>query len=88
MKLKELLEKVPQIKIDGKHPALETEITGLSTNSQTCQPGDLFLGMPGTKVDGGDFWASAIASGAVAALVSPTAQAKSNINNACVIASD
>jgi len=88
MKLKELLDKVPQIKIDGKHPALEVEIIGLSTNSQTCQPGDLFLGMPGTKVDGGDFWAGAIASGAVAALVSPTAQAKSNINDAYVITAD
>ena len=92
MQLKELLEKVPQLKsqldIYSEHPALELEVTGLSTNSQTCQAGDLFLGMPGTKVDGGDFWASAIASGAVAALVSPAAQAKSNINDACVIACD
>ncbi|MEO0375344.1 MAG: UDP-N-acetylmuramoyl-L-alanyl-D-glutamate--2,6-diaminopimelate ligase [Cyanobacteria bacterium P01_A01_bin.17] len=52
------------------HPALETEITGLATNSWACKPGDLFIGMPGTRVDGGDFWASAIESGAVAALVS------------------
>jgi UDP-N-acetylmuramoyl-L-alanyl-D-glutamate--2,6-diaminopimelate ligase len=52
------------------HPALAAEIKGLSTNSWDCQPGDLFLGMPGTRVDGGSFWPSALEAGAVAALVS------------------
>ncbi|HEY9706327.1 MAG TPA: UDP-N-acetylmuramoyl-L-alanyl-D-glutamate--2,6-diaminopimelate ligase, partial [Allocoleopsis sp.] len=45
-------------------------VTGISTNSQTCKPGDIFIGMPGTKVDGGEFWQSAINSGAIAAIVS------------------
>ncbi|HBK99942.1 MAG TPA: UDP-N-acetylmuramoyl-L-alanyl-D-glutamate--2,6-diaminopimelate ligase [Microcoleaceae bacterium UBA10368] len=70
MKLRELLAAVPSISFDAKHPALDAEVKGLSTNSHACQSGDLFLGMPGTRVDGGDFWQSAIESGAVAAIIS------------------
>jgi UDP-N-acetylmuramoyl-L-alanyl-D-glutamate--2,6-diaminopimelate ligase len=51
----------------------EVEIKGLCTNSHACQPGDLFIGMPGTRVDGGEFWPSAQEAGAVAALVSTQA---------------
>ncbi|TVQ44575.1 MAG: UDP-N-acetylmuramoyl-L-alanyl-D-glutamate--2,6-diaminopimelate ligase [Gloeocapsa sp. DLM2.Bin57] len=68
MKLTEL---IPAIAINPS--CLAKEITGLSTNSQTCQPGDLFIGMPGTKVDGGTFWRDAIAKGAIAALITPDA---------------
>lgn len=62
------------------HPAFEQDVKGLSTNSWACQPGDLFIGMPGTRVDGGSFWSDAIDAGAIAALVStqvepPTASA-------------
>lgn len=77
MKLRELLAILPDgmQSLDGlsQHPALDAEIKGLSTNSHACQPGDLFIGMPGTRVDGGEFWPSAIAAGAVAAIVSHTA---------------
>ena len=76
MKLRELLAIVPNIAPLPDHPALEAEVKGLATNSHTCQPGDLFLGMPGTRVDGGDFWAGAIAAGAIAAIVSPSAAGK------------
>ncbi|MBW4692321.1 MAG: UDP-N-acetylmuramoyl-L-alanyl-D-glutamate--2,6-diaminopimelate ligase [Lyngbya sp. HA4199-MV5] len=76
MKLRELLAIVPNLAPLPDHPALELEVKGLSTNSHTCQPGDLFLGMPGTRVDGGDFWAGAIAAGAIAAIVSPQAAQK------------
>ena len=76
MKLRELLAVVPSISLDAQHPALDAEVTGLSTNSHACQPGDLFLGMPGTRVDGGDFWQSAIESGAVAAVISTQAAEK------------
>ncbi|MGC9528953.1 MAG: UDP-N-acetylmuramoyl-L-alanyl-D-glutamate--2,6-diaminopimelate ligase [Limnospira sp.] len=71
MKLKELLD--PNLLPPESHPALEVEVTGLATNSHACKPGDLFLGMPGTRVDGGDFWPGAIASGAVAAIISESA---------------
>jgi UDP-N-acetylmuramoyl-L-alanyl-D-glutamate--2,6-diaminopimelate ligase len=70
MKLRELLATIPQQPKLAEHPALDAEIKGLTTNSLACQPGDLFIGMPGTRVDGGEFWSSAIAAGAVAAIVS------------------
>jgi UDP-N-acetylmuramoyl-L-alanyl-D-glutamate--2,6-diaminopimelate ligase len=80
MKLRELLATVPEIDPEinslADHPALEAEVKGLTTNSHACRPGDLFIGMPGTRVDGGDFWASAISAGAIAAVVSPQAAAK------------
>ena len=76
MKLRELLAAVPSISFDAKHPALDAEVKGLSTNSHACQAGDLFLGMPGTRVDGGDFWQSAIESGALAAIISTQAAEK------------
>ncbi|HEY9892568.1 MAG TPA: UDP-N-acetylmuramoyl-L-alanyl-D-glutamate--2,6-diaminopimelate ligase, partial [Candidatus Sericytochromatia bacterium] len=77
MKLRELLAAIPSL--NGhllEHPALEAQVKGICTNSHACKPGDLFIGMPGTRVDGGEFWESAIASGAVAALISPEAALK------------
>ncbi|NEQ23976.1 MAG: UDP-N-acetylmuramoyl-L-alanyl-D-glutamate--2,6-diaminopimelate ligase [Microcoleus sp. SIO2G3] len=76
MKLRELLATIPSIGEISDHPALEAEVKGICTNSHACKPGDLFIGMPGTRVDGGEFWESAIAAGAVAALISPQAAAK------------
>lgn len=76
MKLRELLATLPALVSLPDHPALDLEVKGLSTNSHACQPGDLFIGMPGTRVDGGDFWPSAIAAGAIAAIISPTAAQK------------
>ncbi|MDY6803968.1 MAG: UDP-N-acetylmuramoyl-L-alanyl-D-glutamate--2,6-diaminopimelate ligase [Cyanobacteriota bacterium] len=88
MKLKELLAKVPNISVTGAHAALDAEVTGLATNSHACKTGDLFLGMPGTRVDGGDFWESAIASGAIAALVTPQAAKKKPANGHCVMVTE
>jgi UDP-N-acetylmuramoyl-L-alanyl-D-glutamate--2,6-diaminopimelate ligase len=82
MKLRELLN-AAQIATTIEHPALEQEVQHLSTNSWDCQDGTLFIGMPGTRVDGGNFWPSALAAGAIAAVVSP--QAKANDGSACVI---
>jgi len=76
MKLRELLAAVSGISFDAQHRALDAEVTGLSANSHACKPGDLFLGMPGTRVDGGDFWQSAIANGAIAAIISTQAAEK------------
>ncbi|MBD6614656.1 UDP-N-acetylmuramoyl-L-alanyl-D-glutamate--2,6-diaminopimelate ligase [Komarekiella sp. 'clone 1'] len=78
MKLRELLAAVDSVEQLTNHPALEdVEVKGLKTNSHACSVGDLFIGMPGTRVDGGEFWPSAIASGAVAAIISPEAVQKS-----------
>ncbi|UBF28898.1 UDP-N-acetylmuramoyl-L-alanyl-D-glutamate--2,6-diaminopimelate ligase [Kovacikia minuta CCNUW1] len=76
MKLRELLAAVPEIVQPSDHPALAEEVKGLTANSLACKPGDLFIGMPGTRVDGGDFWAGAIAAGAIAAVISPEAAEK------------
>jgi UDP-N-acetylmuramoyl-L-alanyl-D-glutamate--2,6-diaminopimelate ligase len=85
MKLKELLGKISGIKIDTNHPALDLEVKGLSTNSHATQKGEVFIGMPGTRVDGGEFWQSAINEGAIAALVTPHAKQKFLPTSECVI---
>jgi UDP-N-acetylmuramoyl-L-alanyl-D-glutamate--2,6-diaminopimelate ligase len=72
MKLRELLAH-SQINHSSDHPNLDLEVTGLKTNSHTCTTGDLFIGMPGTRVDGGEFWQGAIALGAIGAVISPAA---------------
>ncbi|MGF1497985.1 MAG: UDP-N-acetylmuramoyl-L-alanyl-D-glutamate--2,6-diaminopimelate ligase [Elainellaceae cyanobacterium] len=93
MTLQELLAMLP-LTADAKvlppnHPALKAAVMGLSTNSHACGPGVLFIGMPGTRVDGGEFWPSAIAAGAIAALISPAAAertaAVSNQDDACLL---
>ncbi|MGD1856704.1 MAG: UDP-N-acetylmuramoyl-L-alanyl-D-glutamate--2,6-diaminopimelate ligase [Leptolyngbyaceae cyanobacterium] len=74
MTLRELLAKLPPGLLPNlDHPTLDQTVTGLCTHSKQCQPGDLFIGMPGTQVDGGEFWPSAIESGAIAALISHSA---------------
>ncbi len=76
MKLRDLLAKVPNISQMPADEVLDLEVKGLCTNSHACEAGDLFIGMPGTRVDGGKFWPSAIASGAVAAVISQEAAEK------------
>ena len=73
MKLRELLANVDGVEY---HQTENMEIKGITTNSHACSEGYLFIGMPGTRVDGGEFWQSALAAGAVAAIVSPQAIAK------------
>ena len=77
MKLHQLLEGLSEGPVAGAFNlppgALEMEVKGLCTNSHACQTGDLFIGMPGTRVDGGEFWPGALEAGAVAALVSEQA---------------
>lgn len=43
-------------------------ITGVSTDTRTLHPGDLFIALPGPRADGHDFIADAFRRGAVAAL--------------------
>ncbi len=88
MKLRQLLAKV-ELKQVPEHSALDLEVMRVCTNSHACQRGDLFIGMPGTRVDGGEFWQSAMGQGAIAAVVSPEAAAKQPpTDNFCVIQSD
>lgn len=87
MKLRSLLAQLPTLAYPADHPALEESVTGLSTHSKNLQPGALFLGLPGERVDGGRFWPEAIAAGAIAALVSPAAIAAEPVpsgSTACI----
>ncbi|RMF26095.1 MAG: UDP-N-acetylmuramoyl-L-alanyl-D-glutamate--2,6-diaminopimelate ligase [Cyanobacteria bacterium J083] len=76
MKLRELLSKVNEIESLPKLSVLDTEVKGISTNSHGCQTGDIFIGIPGTRVDGGEFWQSALKNGAIAAIITPEAASK------------
>ncbi|MGF1541318.1 MAG: UDP-N-acetylmuramoyl-L-alanyl-D-glutamate--2,6-diaminopimelate ligase [Pleurocapsa sp.] len=85
MKLRQLLAKV-ELKQVPEHSALDLEVTRVCTNSHACRGGDLFIGMPGTRVDGGEFWQSAMGQGAIAAVVTPEAAAKQPpTDDVCVI---
>ncbi|WP_072007979.1 UDP-N-acetylmuramoyl-L-alanyl-D-glutamate--2,6-diaminopimelate ligase [Picosynechococcus sp. NKBG042902] len=76
MQLGALLKQVSAIESLPDHPMLQQVVKGLASNSQAVMPGDLFIGLPGTRVDGGEFWQGAIEAGAIAAVVSPEALEK------------
>mgnify|MGYP000754350046 FL=1 len=65
MKLRELLTGVP---ICADSADLEMEISGVSYDSRTTQPGDLFVAMTGFATDGHQYIAKALANGAAAVL--------------------
>ncbi|QEI43900.1 UDP-N-acetylmuramoyl-L-alanyl-D-glutamate--2,6-diaminopimelate ligase [Dolichospermum sp. UHCC 0315A] len=86
MKLRELLATVDGI---NSVNIPDIDIQGLKTNSHACTVGDLFIGMPGTRVDGGEFWPGALAAGAVAAIISSEAMQKNPPTaNSVVISAD
>lgn len=76
VKIRDLLKKDFLIGKKYTNNPLDREIKGICTNSHACKPGDLFIGMPGTRVDGGQFWQSAIEAGAIAAIITPQAAAQ------------
>jgi len=49
-------------------PAAEVEIRGISLNSRTVEPGDLYVALPGATRHGADFVTDAIGAGAAAVL--------------------
>ncbi|MDA0718445.1 MAG: UDP-N-acetylmuramoyl-L-alanyl-D-glutamate--2,6-diaminopimelate ligase [Cyanobacteria bacterium] len=51
------------------------ELSGISCDSRRIGRGVLFVGLPGTQVDGGCFWPQALQAGAVAAVISDAAAA-------------
>jgi UDP-N-acetylmuramoyl-L-alanyl-D-glutamate--2,6-diaminopimelate ligase len=70
MQLRELLALTG---LDPQHIP-EQEITDLATDSRQVKPGSLFIGLPGTRVDGSEFWPQAVAQGAVGLVLSEQAQ--------------
>jgi UDP-N-acetylmuramoyl-L-alanyl-D-glutamate--2,6-diaminopimelate ligase len=51
------------------------EISGISCDSRRVGPGTLFVGLPGSRVDGGQYWPEVLAAGAAAAVIGPAAAA-------------
>jgi UDP-N-acetylmuramoyl-L-alanyl-D-glutamate--2,6-diaminopimelate ligase len=49
----------------------EVEVTGLSADTRTLEPGQLFAALPGSRADGAGFVDEAIAKGAAAILAGP-----------------
>lgn len=49
--------------------AADRRVTGVTIDSRTVAPGDLFVALPGDRTDGHRFVAAAVAAGAVGALV-------------------
>lgn len=89
MKLRELLAAIDKNIQLPEHPEMDAEVKGLTTNSHATNQGDLFIGMPGTRVDGGDFWQSALNSGAIGAVISSQAFEKHPPTASdCVISAD
>jgi len=67
VKLKQLVQGIPDLKIKGSK---EVEITGLTADSNTVAPGNLFVAKKGCTRDGTEFIPQAVAAGAVAILAS------------------
>lgn len=89
MELRQLLTNFLDLNPISHHPNLEKEVKGISTNSHGCGVGDVFIGMPGTRVDGGEFWQSALQEGAIASIISQEAYQKfPPSDNDCVIVAD
>ena len=65
MRLKELLEGVP---LRGGTWKDDAEITGISCDTRTIGPGNLFAALPGYKADGQEFIPEAMEKGAAAVL--------------------
>ncbi|MCX6989026.1 MAG: UDP-N-acetylmuramoyl-L-alanyl-D-glutamate--2,6-diaminopimelate ligase [Chlamydiae bacterium] len=65
MKLKRLLKTLHGIDVKGSK---EMEITGVTANSKTVVPGNLFIAKKGLSADGAQFIEEAIATGAAAVL--------------------
>ena len=65
MRLEELLKGVP---LTGGTWKDDTEVTGVSCDTRTIAPGNLFAALPGYKADGQDFIAEALEKGASAVL--------------------
>ena len=63
MELKELLEGVRAVRIEGD---TERDITGVNMDSRLVAPGDLFVAVKGTQADGHAYIGKAVAQGAAA----------------------
>lgn len=67
--MKSLSEIMKEIEVLASSGDTQVLIKGIAMDSRRVQPGDLYACVPGFKVDGHDFAATAVAAGAVALVV-------------------
>jgi UDP-N-acetylmuramoyl-L-alanyl-D-glutamate--2,6-diaminopimelate ligase len=67
--LDDLLAGAPEIRVRRRVGPTGVRVDGISHDSRTVQPGDLFCCLRGDRVDGHDFASTAVAGGAVGLLV-------------------
>src|SRR5580765_7060220 len=66
MKLERLVGTLDPVEVRG---SVEVEVSDLAYDARAVDPGALFFCVPGTRADGHDFAADAVAGGAVALVV-------------------
>ena len=59
--------------------AASIEVSGITSDSRKVRPGDLFVALSGTKVDGSAFIADAVSRGAAAIVVASGAKAEASV---------
>lgn len=72
----------------ARTPAASADITGVSLDSRSVLPGDLYAALPGAITHGAAFVAKAQQSGAVAVLTDPTGEERANATGLPVLVVD
>ena len=77
MRLSELIAEIPSLRTDwpdriDRTDRTDPDITGVTHDSRTVEPGDLYVALVGQRFDGRDFARDALARGAVAVVVDET----------------
>jgi UDP-N-acetylmuramoyl-L-alanyl-D-glutamate--2,6-diaminopimelate ligase len=70
-----LLPLLRQVGLTVPEGFADGEVSGISCDSRRVGPGTLFVGLPGTTVDGGLYWPQVLEAGAAVALIGPQAAA-------------
>ncbi|MCY0147871.1 UDP-N-acetylmuramoyl-L-alanyl-D-glutamate--2,6-diaminopimelate ligase [Hoeflea sp. G2-23] len=80
MKLSALISALPSVSITVSQAAeLDVPVTGLTVDSRTVEPGNLFFAMAGVKTDGARFAAQAASKGAVAIVAADDADLPADV---------
>jgi UDP-N-acetylmuramoyl-L-alanyl-D-glutamate--2,6-diaminopimelate ligase len=62
--------------VGDQPPAHDLLVTGVTHDSRSVRPGDLYAGLPGSRFHGADFAAAAAEAGALAVLTDPAGRAR------------
>jgi len=79
--------RIVQMPATSRDPALPGP-TGVTIDSRAVRPGDLFIGLPGSQVDGGRFAPGALAAGAWGVLVAPQHAQRGTLTGVVLAADD